>query len=152
MQIISFSEKYIDEVVSLMKEFDNYLTSLGDDRWDFSFENTKKKILKFAFGNEKSFDGYIAKLDDKIVGYALYHYGFDPDEMQGKVIYLIDFFVSKEARGRGIGKALIQKLQSHSDSLGLYFCVWRKNQQAIEFYQKIGAEFCNSTPYMRLLK
>lgn len=34
----------------------------------------------------------------EIVGYALYHYGFDPDEMQGKVIYLIDLFVSEKAR------------------------------------------------------
>ena len=152
MQIIPFSSKYIDEVVYLMKEFDEYLVSLGDERWGFSFEKTKEKILKFGFGEEKSFDGYLAIIDDKIVGYALYHYGFDLDEMRGKIIYLIDFFVSNSARGQWVGTQLIQKLQSHSDSLGLYFCVWRKNEKAIQFYQKLWAERCNSVSYMRLLK
>lgn len=153
MQILHFRKSHIDDAVQLMREFDEYLQSLSSGkREDFDIEKQKEKLLKYGFGKEKSFSGYIAKIDNKIVWYALYHYGFDPDEMQGKVIHLIDFFVSERARGKWVGSTLIEKLQSHEDSIWLYFWVWKKNIWAIEFYKKIWAEWCEDVPYMKLLK
>ncbi len=153
IKIRVFRKSDIDAVIELMREFDNYLQSLSSiERDDFDYERQREKLLRYWFWEEKSFSWYVAAIDDEIVGYALYHYGFDPDEMQWKVIHLIDFFVSEQARGHWVGRALIDKLQSHEDSIGLYFWVWRKNLGAIEFYKKIWAEWCEDVPYMKLLK
>lgn len=153
MQILPFSTSHIDAVVELTREFDNYLQSLSSiERDDFDDERQREKLLRYWFWEEKSFSWYVAEIDDEIVGYALYHYGFDPDEMQWRVIHLIDFYVSEKVRRKWVWKALIEKLQSHEDSIGLYFWVWRKNLPAIEFYKKIWAEWCEDVPYMKLLK
>lgn len=99
MQILHFRTSHIDAVIELNREFDAYLGKLSSvPRESFDANANKKKLLRYGFGKEKSFSGYVAKVDGEIVGYALYHYGFDPDEMQGKVIHLIDFFVSERAR------------------------------------------------------
>lgn len=153
MQILPFSPSHIDRVTELMQEFDEYLQPLSSiERENFDIEKQQAKLMRYWFGEEKSFSWYVAEVDGVIVGYALYHYWFDPDEMQGKVIYLIDFFVSESARGHGVGRALIDKLQSHEDSIGLYFWVWKKNLGAIEFYKKMWADWCEDVPYMKLLK
>jgi len=153
MQILHFRRSHIDAVVELNREFDAYLGRLSSvPREEFDATANKVKPMRYWFGKEKSFSGYVAKVGGEIVGFAMYHYGFDPDEMQGRVIHLIDFFVSERVRRQWVGRALIKKLQSHEDSLGLYFGVWIKNKNAIDFYTSLGAEWCESVPYMKLLK
>ena len=153
MQILPLLQSHIDSVVELSREFDDYLRLLSSvERENFNDQKVREKFLRYGFGAKKSFFWYVAKIDNEILGYALYHYGFDPDELQGKIIYLIDFFVSKKARGKWIGRALIEKLQSHEDSLGLYFWVWMKNAWAIEFYKKLGADWIEDVPFMKLMK
>ncbi len=153
IKILSLRKTHIDHVVELVWEFEKYLESLSSGLRDtFYAHASKQKILRYWFGKEKSFSWYIAEIDGSIVGYAFYHYGFDPDEMQGKVIHLIDFFVSEKARGKWVGRALIKKLQSHEDSLWLYFWVWKKNRGAIEFYKKMWAKWCEDVPFMKLMK
>lgn len=153
MQILPFSTSHIDAVVELTREFDEYLQSLSNiKREEFDTERQRAKFMKYWFGEEQSFFWYVIKIDDIIAWYALYHYGFDPDEMRWRVIHLIDFYVSEKARRKWVWKALIEKLQSHEDSLGLYFWVWKKNIWAIEFYKKLWAEWCEDVPYMKLIK
>ncbi|MES1912967.1 MAG: hypothetical protein MHM6MM_005207, partial [Cercozoa sp. M6MM] len=50
----------------------------------------------------------LAKLNDDIVGIALFHYAFST--WDGRTLYLEDLFVLPEARGKGIGKALLMSL------------------------------------------
>lgn len=153
MKILHFHKSHINAVVELTWEFDEYLQYLSSEQRDiFDYQKQKEKLLKYGFWKEKSFSRYIAKVDGEIVGYVFYHYGFDPDEMQGKVIHLIDFFVSESARWQWAGRALIEKLQSHTDSIGIYFWVWKKNLGAIEFYKKMWAEWCEDVPYMKIMK
>ncbi len=153
MQIFKFQPHHIDRIIELTREFDEYLQGFSSvEREEFDVEEQGAKLMRYGFGEEKSFSWYVAEVDGLIVWYALYHYGFDPDEMQWKVIHLIDFFVSESARGYWVGRALIDKLQSHEDSIGLYFWVWKKNIWAIEFYKKIGAEWCDDVPFMKLMK
>lgn len=52
-------------------------------------------------------------------------------------------FVSSEARGLGVGAALLEHVRSAAASLGLDRLEWqtpRWNQRAIEFYRREGAE------------
>lgn len=153
VSIYSLRRSHLEHILELQLEFEQYLQSLSSEkRPDFDIEKKRSMFLENAFGKRKSFSGYIAKTWDEIIGYVLYHSGFDPDEMQGKVIYVIDLFVSEKARGQWVGRTLISKLQSHPDSLGLYFSVWKKNTSAIEFYESLGADWCEDVPYMKLMK
>lgn len=108
MQILSFRKSHIDAIVDLSREFDNYLQSLSSEkRDDFDTVGKKETLLKYGFWKEQSFSWYVAEVDGVVVWYALYHYGFDPDEMQGRIIHLVDFFISEKARGKWVGRALI---------------------------------------------
>lgn len=153
MQILPLNISHIDSILKLNLEFEQYLDNLSSSpRRPFDVEKKRKQLLEHAFSEKKSYDGYIAQINKEAVGFALYHYWFDPVEADGKVIYMLDLFVSENARGKWVGRALIEKLQSHEDSLWLYFWVWRKNISAIEFYKKMWADWVDDVPFMRLLK
>lgn len=150
-KIITLRKTHIDDLVQLMAEFDVYLGKLSSAS-KVPFDATKKrmKILKDGFWRNRQYLGYLAKLWTQSVGYILYHYGYDPDEMEGKVIYIIDLFVSEKARGHGIGRLLMNTLQEKDGIIALYFCVWKKNTSAVDFYKKLGAEWVDDVPYMKL--
>lgn len=153
MQILHLRPSYIEWILALNLEFERYLDALSSSpREPFDIEKRRQQLLKHAFWKKKSYTGYVAKTGKEIVGFAMYHYGFDPDEMEGKVIHLIDFFVCERARRKWVGRALIERLQSHEDSIGLYFWVWKKNIPAIEFYKKMGADWIDDVPFMKLMK
>lgn len=152
MKIIKFLPRHIESVIELSREFDAYLWTLSTSpRIDFSTSKMRSIFENEVFGKKKILSGYIAKIDGEIVGYVLYHSGFDPDEMQWKIIYIVDLFVSEKARRQWVWKSLIEKLQSHPDSLGLYFGVWKKNTWAIDFYKNIGADWIEDVPFMKLM-
>ncbi len=153
MKILRLHPSHIEWILIMNLEFEGYLQSLSSwPREEFDIEKKRQQILEHAFWKKKSYSGYVAKIRTEIVGYAFYHYGFDPDEMQWKVIHLIDLFVSERARGKWVGRALVEKLQSHEDSTGLYFAVWKKNIWAIEFYKKLGAHWIDDVPFMKFMK
>lgn len=153
LEIIPLQKKHLDRLVELAWEFDDYITSLSSgERVPFDRESKKQQFLTYAFWKDKVFSGYVAKIDWEIIGFTLYHYWFDPDDMQGKVIYMIELFVTEKFRWMWAARALIAKLQSHPDSIGLYFWVWKKNIPTIQFYQKLGADWIEDVPFMKLMK
>lgn len=87
------------------------------------------------------FDFFVAEIDETIVGAALYFFAYY--SWVGKSLYLDDLFVKPEHRGKGIGTALIMKLLEVADTEDCQRVRWQVldwNQDAIGFYQKLGAE------------
>lgn len=80
--------------------------------------------------------------DDKEVGFALFFHNFST--FLGRAgIYLEDLFVLPEYRGKGYGKALLQKLaeiavERKCGRLEWWCLDW--NQPSIDFYLSLGAE------------
>ncbi|TAN12438.1 MAG: GNAT family N-acetyltransferase [Chitinophagaceae bacterium] len=77
-----------------------------------------------------------------IVGFALYYIRYST--WKGQRMYLEDIIVSKEYRGKGIGKMLFDKLieegkQRHFN--GMIWQVLEWNEPAIHFYEKYHASF-----------
>ena len=86
------------------------------------------------------FNCLIATLNETVVGMALYYNRYST--WKGKTIHLEDLIVTKSARGKGIGKALLDSLIAIAKNEGvrrLEWCVLDWNTNAIAFYEKTGA-------------
>ena len=140
------------DIILLQKEFDVYLQRFSKNkRKRFSVQKHKRTLLRDGFGSKRAFQGFIARSQNKALGYVLYHFGYDPDEMEGRVIYVIDLFVTGGARRLGIGSILMKKVMAlckNTNCTGIYFGVWLKNKPAIQFYKKLGANWIKDVPFM----
>ena len=94
----------------------------------------------------------IGEIDGTAQGFALFFHNFSTFE--GKPgIYLEDLFVRPEARGSGLGKALLSRLAAlavERDCARLEWSVLDWNAPAIGFYQSIGARLMDGWTGMRV--
>jgi ribosomal protein S18 acetylase RimI-like enzyme len=147
--IRTITKKDLGDVDRLGREFEEYLQSLTKKK---RAPYSNGRFLKDGFGRNRKFYGLIARNDGRALGYIFYHYGYDPDEMNGPVLYVIDLFVSESARGLGIGSKLMKSVAKICKKQGgrdVYFGVWVKNKEAIKFYRKLGADFIKDAPFMK---
>ena len=117
--------------IKLLAEYEN----MGDD------VSANQELLEdWMFDREKA-EAVFAEVDGKPVGMALFFYKFSTPI--GKCgIYMEDLFVMQEYRGRGIGKALMQKLASVAAERGCDRLEWscmNWNKPSIDFYLSLGA-------------
>jgi GNAT superfamily N-acetyltransferase len=83
----------------------------------------------------------IAEADGAPVGFALWFYNFSTFE-GAFGLYLEDLFVVPEARGTGVGLALMRRLAQRCRDEGLTRLEWAVldwNEPTIQFYDRLGA-------------
>lgn len=83
-----------------------------------------------------------ARIDRKPVGFCLFFHNYSTFLAQPG-IYLEDLFVKPEARGKGVGFALLSglaRLAVERNCGRLEWAVLDWNQLAIDFYKRIGAQ------------
>lgn len=94
------------------------------------------------FGPRPYAEVLIGEIDGVPQGFALFFHNFSTFE--GKPgIYLEDLFVRPEARGSGLGKALLKRLAAlavERDCARLEWWVLDWNEPAIAFYKALGAK------------
>jgi GNAT superfamily N-acetyltransferase len=104
------------------------------------------------FGARPYAEVVIGELDGAPQGFALFFHNFSTFE--GKPgIYLEDLFVRPEARGSGLGKALLSHLAMlavERDCARLEWSVLDWNAPAIGFYKKLGARLMDEWTVMRV--
>ncbi|AEQ51963.1 GNAT family N-acetyltransferase [Pelagibacterium halotolerans] len=104
-------------------------------------EATAEQLGAQLFGESPKVFCEIAELGGEPVGFALWFYTFST--FQGRHgIWLEDLFVEPEARGKGIGKALLAALARRCVDEGLGRFEWWVldwNEPSIEFYKSQGA-------------
>lgn len=104
------------------------------------------------FGPRPYAEVVIGELDGEPQGFALFFHNFSTFE--GKPgIYLEDLFVQPEARGSGLGKALLSHLAAlavERDCARLEWSVLDWNEPAIGFYKSLGARFMDEWTVMRV--
>jgi GNAT superfamily N-acetyltransferase len=94
------------------------------------------------FGARSYAEVLIGEIDGAPQGFALFFHNFSTFE--GKPgVYLEDLFVRPDARGSGLGKALLAALAGiavERDCARLEWWVLDWNDSAIQFYKKLGAK------------
>ncbi|HEV7340043.1 MAG TPA: GNAT family N-acetyltransferase [Sphingopyxis sp.] len=110
------------------------------------------KLDEKLFGPRPYAEVVIGELDGEPQGFALFFHNFSTFEGRPG-IYLEDLFVRPEARGSGLGKALLAHLAQlcvERDCARLEWSVLDWNTPAIGFYQNLGAKLMDEWTVMRV--
>lgn len=94
----------------------------------------------------------LAEVDGKVQGFAI-HLHHPSTWVMGEDVYLEDLFVAPEARGKGLGRALIEDLKEIGRQNGWHRIYWHTevtNASARALYDQL-ADYDNHIRYRRAL-
>jgi GNAT superfamily N-acetyltransferase len=102
---------------------------------------TEDLLSESLFGDVAIAEAFLADVDGATVGFALFFQTFSTF-LARPGIYLEDLFVRPAHRGRGIGRALLERVarEAYTRRCGrLEWSVLDWNEPAIRFYKSLGA-------------
>lgn len=129
-------EKDCPQMLELIKELAIY--ERAPDEVTVTLEHFKES----GFGANPVWWAYVAEIDDKIVGFALYYTRYST--WKGCRMYLEDIIVTEEYRCKGIGRMLMDQLIETAKERkysGILWQVLEWNEPAIQFYQRYKPKF-----------
>ena len=106
---------------------------------------TLDHFMQSGFGKQPVWWAFVAEVDGKVVGFALYYIRYST--WKGQAMYLEDILITNEMRGKGIGKLLFDRLIEEAREKKFNRIIWQVldwNEPAINFYKKYNAEFDGS--------
>lgn len=93
-----------------------------------------------GFGENPVWKAFVAEADSVVIGFALYYTRYST--WKGCRLYLEDFIVTEDFRGKGVGKLLFEKVideAKNGNYIGMVWQVLDWNEPAINFYNKYAA-------------
>ena len=135
IHVRSAAPQDFDLIAEFIRKLADYEKLLHEVRFD------RETMRRHLFGERPAAEVIIGEVDGEPRGFALYFQTFSTFE--GKPgIYLEDLFVEPDARGSGLGRALLAKLASLVVERGgarLEWSVLDWNELGKGFYRSIGA-------------
>ena len=102
---------------------------------------TPEKLRPHLFGEKPVAEALVAESAGEVIAFALFFTNFSTFLAQPG-LYLEDLYVKPGQRGRGVGEALLTRLGRIAAERGygrFEWCVLDWNENAIRFYQRLGA-------------
>jgi GNAT superfamily N-acetyltransferase len=133
-------------ILSLVRELADY------ERAPDAVIATEDGLREVLFGAQRSAEVLLALENGEPVGFAVYFYNFST-WLGRPGLYLEDLFVRPNVRGKGYGRALLERLAQIAQKRGCGRMEWAVldwNDPAIQFYRKLGAEPMNEWTVFRL--
>ncbi|MDZ4751194.1 MAG: GNAT family N-acetyltransferase [Flavobacteriales bacterium] len=127
-------EADLPEVLRLVRQLAEYEKASGE------VETTVDEMREDAFGTNPVFDFFVAELNGRIMGIAIYYIKYST--WKGKCLFLEDIVVDEEQRGKGLGHRLFQEVIVMAKAAGYRRMEWQVldwNEPAMRFYQKYNA-------------
>jgi GNAT superfamily N-acetyltransferase len=118
-------------MLELIKELAVYERAPEEVSVDFNH------FVESGFGEKPVWWAFVAEVENKVVGFALYYIRYST--WKGQRMYLEDILVNEPMRGKGIGKLLFDELIKEANEKKFNGMVWQVlewNEPAINFYKK----------------
>lgn len=148
MEIVEYSDKYLEDVKDLLVELEEYIVSIDKDELDQLHPEYREKMAILDLEEVREWNGkcYLAIEDDKAIGlimgiipgYDEYDYLDYKCPKRGEITELV---VSKNIRSKGIGRELMKVMEDYFKENNCEYVlvdVFAYNDNAIKFYEKSG--------------
>ena len=148
MEIVEYSDKYLEDVKDLLVELEEYIVSIDKDELDQLHPEYREKMAILDLDEVREWNGkcYLAIEDDKAIGlimgiipgYDEYDYLDYKCPKRGEITELV---VSKNIRSKGIGRELMKVMENYFKENNCEYVlvdVFAYNDNAIKFYEKSG--------------
>ncbi len=135
IQIVSAKPEHVSLILGFIRKLAEY------EKLSHEVVTDEKQLLSHLFGDHPAAEVALAYYGEQAAGFAVFFTTFSTFAGQPG-IYLEDLFVEAEARGLGIGKALLRYLARLAVERGygrLEWSVLDWNEPSIEFYRRLGA-------------
>lgn len=103
---------------------------------------TMEHFVDSGFGEKPVWWAFVAEVDGKVEGFALYYIRYST--WKGQAMYLEDIIVTEAMRGKQLGKLLFDRLIEEAKEKKWTRIIWQVlewNEPAINFYKKYNASF-----------
>lgn len=147
MEIIDYSSQYDDYIKDLLVELQEHIVEIDREKYNILTADYREKYFVKTIDEVNKYEGkiFLAKEDDTIVGLVVGLINNEDEETydfhapkRGRVTELV---VSKRYRSKGIGKQLLDRMESYfkeGGCKGLLIDVFAYNENAYKFYCKNG--------------
>ena len=135
-EIRTASEADVPVILNLIRELADY------ERAPDAVVTNESGLREVLFGPRRSAEVLLALEAGEPVGFAVYFFNFST-WLGRPGLYLEDLFVRPSVRGKGFGRALLERLAQIAQERGCGRMEWAVldwNDPAIKFYKKLGAE------------
>ena len=147
--IIEYSDKYLEDIKNLLVELEEYIISIDKDHLDHLHPEYRDKMALVDLNDVSKYDGkcYLYIENNKAVGlimgtippYDEYDYLDYKCPKRGEITELI---VTNKIRNKGIGEALINRLEEYFKSNDCEYVI-----VDVFAYNEIGKKFYNKKDY-----
>ena len=116
------------------------------ERMEPRLTGSAERLGADLFGGRFPLECRVAEEDGALLGYALFYPTYSTFRTQ-PMMWLEDLFVSPQARGSGLGRALLIAVAQAAVEKGCWRLDWNVldwNQPSIRFYERLGARRHNA--------